>query len=60
MTDKPRGKPCFKCSAPLINLCSMQVRMCSNGKCGNVERWQLEDGRPPLLASNRDVRKDRK
>lgn len=57
MTDKARGRPCYKCSAPMVDLRSMQVRLCSNGKCGHEESWLLENGKPPLLGSNRDVRK---
>lgn len=57
MSDKAMGRPCPDCGEPMSDIRSQFVRACTNGKCGNVERWQLENGQPPLIGSNRDVRK---
>lgn len=45
---------CPKCGAELLGLSSQRKRICS---CGYEEEWVLEDGRPPLVTTNRDKRK---
>lgn len=52
MTDAA-GKPCPLCSAPMSNLTSQFVRICTNGKCGHVVSWELNPGQKPLYGSNR-------
>lgn len=55
MTDKPLGKLCGVCGEPMSNFPSISVRICTGCKC--VEPWDLEDGRQPLISSNRDKRR---
>lgn len=39
------GKPCPKCNERLVNLTSLNKRMCSNYKCDiNYIDWDLKDG----------------
>lgn len=52
MTDA-NGKPCPICGAPMSNLTSQFVRICTNGKFGNVVEWKLNAGQKSLFGSNR-------
>jgi hypothetical protein len=54
MNDKPKGRPCAACGSPLSDLRSQFVRICSNGKCGKTEQWNLDPGQAPLLGESRD------
>lgn len=54
MFDEPQGKPCPNCTAPLSEISSQFVRMCSNGKCGMIWFWPLNDGQAPLVTSSCD------
>ena len=43
------GKPCPKCTAPMISLSGTTgSRLCSNGKCKHEEEWKLDEGQKYL------------
>ena len=54
MSDDHKGKECIKCESPMSNLYSQFLRICTNGKCGNSEQWNLDPGQAPLLGESRD------
>ena len=54
MSDNPKGRPCAACGSPLSDIRSQFVRICSNGKCGKTEQWNLDPGQAPLLGESRD------
>lgn len=44
-----RGKKCPSCGSPLVDLSSMNTRVCSNGKCGHKSEWTLSEGQKSVL-----------
>lgn len=46
-------KECPVCAAPLVNLSSQRLRLCSNGRCGHQQAWDLNSGQQPLIANSR-------
>ena len=51
------GKRCPDCGAPMVDLRSLDMRLCSSGRCGRVVPWGLAPGQAPLLGSNRSDRR---
>lgn len=41
----------------LIKYSSLRKQQCS--KCGSLLPWELKEGQPPLLTTNRDTRRKR-
>lgn len=51
--DDAKGKRCPGCDEPLVELRSMELRVCCG--CGTEQPWPLHPGQQPLLGSNRSV-----
>lgn len=45
------GKPCPVCCSPLVDLRSLNKRICIG--CKREFEWRLEEGQKPLIGSNR-------
>lgn len=54
MTDGT-GKPCPLCGTPMINLRSINLRICCG--CKHNEAWHLSEGQKPLINTSRGDRK---
>lgn len=57
MIDQPQGKPCPDCREPMSDLRSLNIRQCTNGRCGLLVAWNLAPGQPQLINNNRAERK---
>lgn len=49
------GKPCPHCKSPLVDLRSLNKRICSG--CKTSYEWMLDEGQKPLVGSHRSDRK---
>jgi len=49
--DDARGKRCPACWEPLVDLRTLELRLCSG--CGAEHPWPLDPGQQPLLGNNR-------
>lgn len=56
--DTGWGRPCPDCKAPMVDLRSLNARLCSNGSCQAMTDWKLSPGQRPLLGNNRIDRKE--
>lgn len=54
--DTAMGKKCPACSAPMVDLRSLNLRQCVG--CRREFDWHLADGQRPLIGSNRVDRKE--
>lgn len=48
-------KACPKCSGPLVQLRSLNLRICND--CKAEYEWNLKPGQPPLITNNRADRR---
>jgi len=53
--DKGTGKPCPHCGVPMINLMSINQRVCIG--CHHEELWRLASGQKPLINTSRGDKK---
>lgn len=49
-------KACPKCAGPLVDLRSLNVRLCAD--CKSEYPWHLAPGQRPLIGNNRQDRKE--
>lgn len=54
--DDARGPRCPICRGPLISYSSMSLRECAD--CREKFAWELKPGQKPLIANNRQDRKE--
>lgn len=52
-----RGKACPDCREPMSDLRSLNIRQCTNGRCGLIVGWNLAPGQPSLINNNRATRR---
>ena len=49
------GKPCPVCGTPMVNLSSINLRICTG--CKRNEEWHLTAGQKPLINTSRGDKK---
>jgi DNA-directed RNA polymerase subunit RPC12/RpoP len=54
--DNGLGKRCPDCGSPMVDLRSMNTRLCSG--CKTEFDWHLAPGQKPLISNNRIDRKE--
>ena len=50
---KECGGPAVNCGGALVTVTTTNNRLCSNGKCGQDQPCDRDEGQKPLVGSNR-------